>query len=236
MKMQELKADKRTTVGRKVRQEREQSKIPAVLYGHGITNENLSVDVLAFERVYAEAGESTIIALDTGAGKPVNVLIHNLQKDPLSDQVMHIDFFQVRMDEKIDTEVAFEFVGEAPAVKEFGGVLVRNMESLQISCLPADLPGHVTIDLSTLATYDDRIIVADLSLDDKITLHIPDTTVIALVSPPRTEEEVASLDADVDADVSQVEGVEKEGDDTGEDVTDVTADKKDEKKEEKPAE
>lgn len=228
MKMQELKADKRTIVGRKVRKEREQDKIPAVLYGHGVTNENLTVDALTFERVYAEAGESTIIALTTGAGKPVNVLIHDLQKDPLSDQVTHIDFFQVRMDEKIDTEVAFEFTGEAPAVKEFGGVLVRNMESLQISCLPADLPGHVTIDLSVLATYDDRITVADLSLGDKITLHVPETTVIALVSPPRTEEEVASLDEDVNADVSQVEGVEKEGDDTGEGSSD---DKKEEKKE-----
>lgn len=233
MKMQELKVDKRTVVGRKVNKEREESKIPAVLYGHGITNQNLSVDNLTFERVYEQAGESTIIALDTGVGKPVNVLIHDLQKDPLSDQVTHIDFFQVRMDEKIDTEVAFEFIGEAPAVKEFGGVLVRNMESLQISCLPADLPGHVTIDLSTLTTYDDRIIVSDLSLGDKITLHIPDTTVIALVAPPRTEEEVASLDEDVNADISQVEGVEKEGDDTGDDATD---DKKDEKKEEKSEE
>lgn len=231
--MQELKADKRTIIGRKVQKEREQDKIPAVLYGHGITNENLSVDALAFERVFAEAGESTIIALDSGAGKPVNVLIHDLQKDPLSDQVTHIDFFQVRMDEKIDTEVAFEFIGEAPAVKEFGGVLVRNMESLQISCLPADLPGHVIVDLSSLATYEDRIIVADLSLSDKITLHIPETTVIALVAPPRTEEEVASLDADVDADVSQVEGVEKEGDDTGEEASD---NKKDVKQEEKSAE
>jgi len=233
MKMQELKVDKRTVVGRKVNKERKEGEIPAVLYGHGITNQNLSVDSLTFERVYEQAGESTIIALDTGAGKPVNVLIHDLQKDPLSNQVTHIDFFQVRMDEKIDTEVAFDFIGEAPAVKEFGGVLVRNMESLQISCLPADLPGHVTIDLSTLTTYDDRIIVSDLSLGDKITLHIPDTTVIALVAPPRTEEEVASLDEDVDADISQVEGVEKEGDDTGEDATDG---KKDEKQEEKSAE
>lgn len=233
MKMQELQADKRTIIGRKVQKEREQNKIPAILYGHGITNENLSVDALAFERVYAEAGESTIIALTTGTGKPVNVLIHDLQKDPLSDQVTHIDFFQVRMDEKIDTEVAFEFTGEAPAVKEFGGVLVRNMESLQISCLPADLPGHITIDLSVLATYEDRITVAELALNDKITLHVPDTTVIALVTPPRTEEEVAALDEDVDADVSQVEGVEKEGDDTGEESSD---DKKDDKKEEKPAE
>lgn len=233
MKAQELKAEKRTIIGRKVQKGRDENKIPAVLYGHGITNENLFVDALTFERVYAEAGESTIIALNIGTGKPVNVLIHDLQKDSLSGQVTHIDFFQVRMDEKIDTEVALEFIGEAPAVKEFGGVLVRNMETLQVSCLPADLPGHITIDLSSLATYDDRIIVADLALGEKITLHVPETTVIALVTPPRTEEEVAALDEDVVADVSQVEGVEKEGDDSGEGADE---DKKDEGQEKKPVE
>lgn len=204
-----LKADIREIVGKKVSKLRSQDLIPAIMYGNKIAAQNLTVKYVDFKRVYAKAGESALIELEVG-GKKANVLIHDIQLSPMSGKVSHIDFFQVNMKEEVETEIPLEFVGESPAVKALGGVLIKNMDEISVKCLPADLPEKYVIDISILATFDDVISVKDLKVSDKVEIMLDGETVIALVSAPRTEAEMESLDQKVEEDVSKVAGVTKE--------------------------
>lgn len=204
-----LKAKVRDIVGKKVKKMRENDMIPAVMYGHKIASQNLSVNYLDFKRVFDKAGESALIELETGDNK-VNVLVHDIQTEPMSGKISHVDFFQVNMKEEVETEISLEFVGESPAVKELGGVLMKNLDAIMVKCLPADLPEKYEIDLSKLATFDDVIVVKDLPVSEKIEIMIDPETVIASVQEPRTEEELSELETKVEEDVSKVEGVIKE--------------------------
>ena len=195
-----LKADVREIVGKKVSKLRSEDMIPAVMYGNKIASQNLAVKYVDFKRVYAKAGESALIELE----------VSDIQLAPMSGKVSHIDFFQVNMKEEVETEIPLEFVGEAPAVKALGGVLVKNMDEISVKCLPADLPEKYVIDISTLATFDDVIAVKDLKVSEKVEIMLDGETVIALVSAPRSEESLSELDTKVEEDVSKVAGVVKE--------------------------
>ncbi|MFZ2188364.1 MAG: 50S ribosomal protein L25 [Candidatus Moraniibacteriota bacterium] len=205
-----LEAKTRDVFGRKTNKGRKEGLIPAVVYGKGIAGTNIWVKLLDFKRLIKKSGESTVIDLKIDEKDNRNVLIYDTQKDPVRDTYVHIDFFQVRMDEEIETEVELEYVGEAPAVKELGGVLVKNIDAIEVKCLPADLPSSITVDISSLKTFDDRITLGDLNISKKIELSIDLETVIALVAPPRSEDEMSDLETKVDADVTKVEGVVKE--------------------------
>ena len=205
-----LKATARELVGKKAKKLREMDMIPAVAYGNKIAAQNLAVNYIDFKRVYSKAGESALIELEV-AGKKLNVLIHDTQLDPMSGKVTHIDFFQVNMKEEVETEIPLEFVGEAPAVKALGGVLVKNLDAISVKCLPADLPEKYEIDLAVLATFDDVIAVKDLKISDKVEIMIDAETVIAMVSAPRSEESLSELNNKVEEDVTKVAGVVKEG-------------------------
>lgn len=204
-----LKADIRDVVGKKVKNLRQQDVIPAVMYGNKIAAQNVSVKYIDFKRVYDKAGESALIELDT-AGKKHNVLIHDIQLAPMSGKITHVDFFQVNMKEEVETHIPLEFVGESAAVKAHGGVLIKNMDEIEVKCLPADLPEKYEIDLSKLATFDDVFAVKDLKISDKVEIMLDPETVIALAAAPRTEAEMESLEQKVEEDVSKVAGVVKE--------------------------
>ena len=204
-----LKATIRTEIGKKAKKLRSQDLIPAVMYGNKIAAENISVNYNEFKKIYSKAGESALVSLEV-EGKKLNVLIHDIQLAPMSGRVSHIDFFQVNMKEEVETEIPLEFVGEAPAVKALGGVLVKNMDAIAVKCLPADLPEKYEIDLSALATFDDVIAVKDLKISDKVEIMLDENTVIAMVSEPRSEESLSELNNKVEEDVSKVAGVVKE--------------------------
>ena len=217
--MSELKiqASVREITGKKVKKYRKEGKIPAILYGRGVKNINLWVDLNEFKKAFHQAGENTIIDLVIDNGKNIPVLIHEVQYDHLSDDLAHADFFQVRMDEKIETEVPLEFIGEAPAVKEQGGVLVVNINEVPVRCLPSDIPGKFKLDLSGLKTFEDRILVGDIEVDPrKVEILMEKDNIIALVSPPRSEAELEALEEKVEEDVSSVEGVEDKKESEGE--------------------
>jgi large subunit ribosomal protein L25 len=205
-----LSVKKRETETRK---EPENGLIPAVLYGKGFENQTLWVDSKQFDKIYKEAGESSIIDLaisDKKSKKTEKVLIYELQSDPVTDEIVHVDFYRVKMDEVIETDVGLKFVGEAPAVKELGGVLVRNLDEVEVKCLPLDLPKEIEVDISVLKTFEDYIYIKDLNVSDKVEINVDAETVVALVSPPRSQEEIDELETEVEADVSQVEGMEEE--------------------------
>jgi large subunit ribosomal protein L25 len=204
-----LESEKRDVIGKGVKKLRKEGLIPAILYGNKLAPQSISVNRRDFERVYGEAGESTIIDLEIGKKNKVNVLIHDVQRDPLSGNFSHVDFFQIRMDQKIETGVPIEIIGEAPAVKELGGVLVKNVDDIPVRCLPADLPPKFVVDVSKLKTFEDHFVVKDLNISEKIKVLVEPETIVALVAPPRSEEELASLEEKVEEDVSKVEGMEE---------------------------
>lgn len=127
----------------------------------------------------------------------------------MTSRFVHADFFEVRMDEAIEADIPLEFVGEAPAVREHGGVLVRALEAVEVSALPADLPHTLPVDLSSLATFDDVIKIKDIVIPAKVTVKDDPETVVALVEAPRSEAELEKLDEKVEADVTKVEKAEK---------------------------
>ncbi|MEK7193754.1 MAG: 50S ribosomal protein L25 [Patescibacteria group bacterium] len=191
----ELIAQKREIFGKKVKSLRQQGLIPAELYGHGFENFHLTVPTKEFSKTFKEAGESTIIKLKVGGEesndkKEFNVLIHDTQRDALTDEITHIDFYQVRMDEKITAAVPLEFVGEALAVKEKGGILVKALKEVEVEALPADLPHNISVDLSSLTDIGFSIYVKDLSVGPKVKIKVEPETVVATVTEPTKEEVV----------------------------------------------
>jgi large subunit ribosomal protein L25 len=205
-----LKAQMRDVTGKKMRSARNSGQLPVVVYGHGVTPRNLWASFLDFTKAYKAAGESTLIELQVTGEKNVNVLIHDIQIDPLSGSFTHVDLLQVRMDEEIEAHIPLEFVGESAAVKALGGMLLKNTDEILVSCLPADLPHAITVDISVLATFDDHIKVGDLKVSSKVEVLSDVDMIVAGVTPPRTAAQIADLDVKAEADVTKVEGVIKE--------------------------
>jgi len=184
----ELKAQKRDLKSKSNVKLRNSGLIPAELYGHGFANQNIAVLALEFDKVFSQAGESTLVDLQIDDQAAIKVLIQAVQKDPVSDQVIHLDFRQVKMDEKIEAEVMLELVGVAPAVKELGGILVTALNSIHIKALPQDLVHEIKIDVSGLNELGSMLRVSDLEVPETLeVLNKPETAVI-IVEAPRVEE------------------------------------------------
>jgi large subunit ribosomal protein L25 len=242
MDILKLNVLERKESGKALAKLRSDGLIPAVQYGHGKTPMNLSVRLIDFVKLYKAAGESTLVELSVDGKKGANTLIHDVQVDPLSGRFTHIDFYQVNMDEEIETDVALEFVGEAPAVKALGGVLIRNLDEVKVKCLPKDLPHSFVIDLAQLIDFDSQVKVSDIVLPTGVVILDVLDTIVATVMRPRTDAEMSSLEEKVEMDVTKVEGVVKEtpegaapaeGDDkqgAKKDVKKAPAAKKEEKK------
>lgn len=212
--MLELLVKLRSETGRGNKQIRKQGLIPAILYGRKIKNLALLVKARDFEEVYQEAGESTLIKLKIGEGpdkakKERVVLIHEVANDPVSDEPIHVDFYQVKMDEPIKAEVPLVFVGESPAVKEVEGVLVKNIQSLEVEALPQDLPHQIEVDISSLKTVDSKIHIKDLKLPAAVKIEVQPEEVVVLVIPPRTKAELEELEEAPEEKIEEVEMVEE---------------------------
>ncbi len=208
----ELKVELRDLKKEKTREGLKRKKIPAIVYGNGIENEALWVDSLSFNKIYNDVGENAIIKLNIEDKSDDNVLVYDIQWNPLTDEIIHIDFLRVDMSKEVEAEVPLEFVGESPAIKEMGGVLVKSLNSVNIKSLPGNIPSELKVDLSALKTFEDHYKVRDLVVDDSVDILTGEEVVIASVAPPRSEEDLAKLDEKIEEDVSQVEGAEKESD------------------------
>ncbi|MBD3311094.1 MAG: 50S ribosomal protein L25 [Candidatus Magasanikbacteria bacterium] len=224
---------------------REQGKIPAILYGPEREEaQPVSLDYNVFEKLYDEAGESSLIDLTVeGEKEPVKVLIQDIQYDPVKNDIIHVDFRQIKMGEEMYTTIELEFVNESPAVKELGGTLVKGNDYLNVKCLPKDLVSEIKVDLAVLETFDDTITIADLSIPEGITVTDNPDALIAKVSAPLTEEQLKAMEEET-ASVEDVEVEEKgkegeeteegeEGQESEKSETEGEGEKEEDKKEEK---
>lgn len=174
------------------RQTRREGRIPGVLYGHGEDSVSLSVDANELQRlVHTISIENTIVDLDLGSGEPYKVLIRELQRHPFRDEFVHIDFFHVAMDEKIQVEVPIVLLGTPTGVKNKGGVLDHQLRELEVFCLPGSIPEKIELEVSHL-DIGDSIHVSDIELPDVEILTDLDRAVVAVLAPTVIEvEEVA---------------------------------------------
>jgi len=192
----ELTTENREILGKKVNSLRRQGLIPAEFYGHGFPNKHLVVKQADFNKVFKEAGENMVITLVSGKEK-LPALIYDIDKDYLSGEVSHVDFYGVRMDEEIKAAVPIEFTGESPAVKDKGGVLNKSLNEIEVEALPANLPQSFTVDLSGLVDLDQSIYVKDITVPKNVKILVQPETVVISVTPPREEEVAPAVPVDV---------------------------------------
>ncbi len=215
---------------------RNQGLVPIILYGKEVKPIPLSMTIALFTNLYKEAGETTIIDLKVeGTDKPHPVLIKELQLDPATDEYVHVDFYEIKAGEKLRATVPFVFEGEAPAVKEFGGILITNKNEVEVECLPKDLPKEIVVDVSGLEQIDDSIVVKDVKIPSGVEILDELEDSIVVITPPaeeEVEEEVVSEEDAVDAVEATGEKSEtKEGEEAkeGEEKEDVAKDKESDK-------
>lgn len=170
--------------------------IPGIVYGHGFSSQNIEFDKNLFKKVFDEVGENTIVDLLLEGEKQLKALIHKVQLDPITEEIIHVDFYQIKEKEKVAVDVEINFIGEAPVVKEEGGVLVHNLSKLKIEALPKDLIHEIDVDVSVLKNFDDLIRVKDIKISSSVKILQEPDDVIVSISSPRREEEVipASID------------------------------------------
>jgi len=210
----QVSATIREKFGKQNKALRKSGTIPAVLYGHGAENTPLAINLKDFSRIYKQAGESTIINLSVekdGKAEQRPVLIHDVDFDPVTDELRHADFYMVKMDEEITATIPLVFIGESSAVKSLNGIFLKNIHEVEIEALPKDLPREIKVDISFIDSFDKYIHIKDLDLPSGVKVKGDPEEVIALVKPPRTEDELKALEGavEVNLDAIKVESEEK---------------------------
>lgn len=204
-----LDASPRTVVGKNVRFLRRKGIIPANVFGHNLESRSVEIGEAALERALARAGTTALVNLNVaGASEALPVLIRGYQRRSLTGKLLHVDLYQVSMTEKITTEVPLHFVGTAPGVA-LGGLLLHNIESVEIECLPGDLVPSIEVDVSVLAEIDQAILVRDLKVSSAITILTDDDTLVVKMAAPE-EEKAEEAEAAVAEEAAPAAGAEAE--------------------------
>jgi len=204
----ELIAHKRDLLGKKVRLLRREGITPVNLYGHGLESTSLQIETPALKKALAQAGRTSLVHLKVGSAKrPHIAIVRGIQRDPVKGELLHVDFYQVRMDEKLKIAVPLVLMGKAPAVKDLGGILVQEMGSIEVECLPADMPRSIEADISGLVQLDQAVHVKDLHVGDGVTILADPGKVVAKIARLRVEvvEAVAAPAAEAEAEVEEEE-------------------------------
>lgn len=188
--------------------------VAAVIYGPGTESKSLKLKLNDFLKAYELAGESNLIELEID-GKKESVLVKDIQRDPVKSFATHIDFYQVDMAKLITTDIPLEFIGESKVVKESGGILIKNIDSILVECLPGDLIDHIDVDISVLSKMGDIIHIKDIKKSEKIKiLNNADDAVITVVEPREEKVEEPVLASEAEADKPEGEKAEKESEES----------------------
>ncbi len=192
MERVELTAERRTVTGKAVRGLRRQGIVPAVIYGHGFEPQNVQVNTRALRRALAQAGGSHLLSIMiAGMDEPAVALTRAVQRDALTGELLHVDFYRVRMTERIRTEIPLLIVGESPVVEQKEGLLLQGLAAVEVECLPGDLVDSIPVDISRLVRLDTSLHVRDLVLPPGIeVLTDPDEMVVRVVPLVEREEEL----------------------------------------------
>ncbi len=207
--MLSLKVEKREKVGN-VNTLRKGGVVPGVVYGAHTDSMPISIEARAFDKIFLEAGEATIVSL-TGLGADLPTLIHEVDLDPLTSRPRHVDFYAITKGQKVEVAVPIEFIGESPAVKT-GSNLIKVLHELEIKADPMNLPHNFEADISVLANVGDQIHVRDIKIPAGVELMVSEDEVVALIQQVQEEkEEAPALDmAAIEVEQKGKEAVEGE--------------------------
>jgi large subunit ribosomal protein L25 len=196
-KFPQLSAAKRDLMGRKVKQLRRQGLIPANLFGKKIDSIAVQVDAKHFNKIYDQVGETGIVDVAVG-DKSYPCLIVGRANDPVTGSILHVDFHNVSLKEKVTATIPVELAGEAPAVKDLGGVVNQSLYELEVEALPTDLPEVFKLDVSKLVAIGDNLAIKDLAVPEGVTVELEPETIIVSIAEPAPEEVVEEAPADAE--------------------------------------
>lgn len=188
-----LKATHRMVLGKKTRFLRRQRITPTHLYGHDVKSVALQCDTDTLQKLIAQAGRTRLVNLEIDGEKPKSVFVREIQRDAISRELLHVDFYQVRRTEKITVDVPIVLAGEAPALKFKGRMLVHGLNSLSVECLPTDVPPQIEVDITQLEESEQAIHVKDIILDPEITVHADPEQLVVKISEVAVKEEVEEV-------------------------------------------
>ena len=212
MKQIELRVDSREILGKKVRFLRRQGIIPLHLFGHNVESMALQCDEAQLKRVLAQAGKTRLISLELDKGKkPKNVVVREIQRDVRTDGLLHVDLYQIKMTEKIRVEVPVIVVGEAPALKSKENMLLQELNSLLVECLPNKIPANVKVDLISLTERGQAIKVEDLALGKEVAiLNDSRLAIVKISARPKEKVEEVVVEEVVEAETAEAPSAEEE--------------------------
>ena len=193
-----IEASKREVIGKQVRALRREGKLPGVIYGHNFTSQAISMDLREASRSLSSVSSSAIVTIMLD-GTEHSVLVREKQRDFIRGTLKHVDFQVVSLTEKLRTKVGINLVGVSPAVKDYNGIVVTNLDELEVESLPQYLPEQIVIDISKLVHIGDGILVSDVVLDPNVQILDHPDEMIVVIQQSKTEEEV----------VESVEGAEE---------------------------
>ncbi len=209
----ELQIARREVMGKATKRLRKAGIIPANIFGHKEASLPVQVDAMSFDRLVRAHAATSIIALRMdGSNDTQTALVRHVQHDPRSGKILHIDFFRVSLTERIHVRAPLRFVGEAPAVKNQGGVLLHLLDALEIECLASDIPEYIEVDVTPLAEIDDILHAEDIKLPENFTLITDPKESVAKVAATRAEmaEEAAEAEAAPAAEAPAAPGATQE--------------------------
>lgn len=185
-----LAVEARSLFGNKVKQLRRDGYIPANIYGHNVDPTAVSVEVREFHQIFKQAGETGLINLKISSeSKARPVLIHSMLQDPVTGSVLHVDFYQVNLKEKLLATVPLHFTGESPLVKNKEGMLLEMLQEVEVESLPTDIPSSIEVDTSTITEMDGGIFVRDLVLPEGVEMKTDGDEMVCKVGAAQMAEE-----------------------------------------------
>ena len=190
-----LEVNEREAVGtKKLHQLRREGLLPGVVYGYKVEGGvPVQMDHRTFEHLYRRVGATTLIDLRIGKGIATKVFVHEIMRHPVNHKLLHVDFLAVNMNEPITADVSIVLIGEAPVARAGEGIVSQQMETVQVRALPANLPGNIEVNLSTLTEAGQAIHVSDLTLPANVeVLSDPDAAIVHVSAMQKTEEEEAA--------------------------------------------
>jgi large subunit ribosomal protein L25 len=193
----ELQANNRDILGKGVRFLRSQGITPVHLFGHDLESLALQCQTAKLERSLAEAGEIRLVSLRVGDEKKTRpVLVREVQRESLTSKLLHVDFYQVKMDEKVEVEVPIVLVGEGPALEAKGNRLLRELDTLTVECLPNRIPTSLEVNIGSLTEAGQAVRVKDIAVDSDITvLGSPEQVVVTVIAQPEEEKKAVAEEA-----------------------------------------
>ena len=198
----ELTVDKRELTGKKVRRLRRQGLIPANLFGPKIESVPLQIDAASLHRVLAQGGRNAVITVTiNGEKKSVTSVVRGLQSDPTTDELLHVDLFEVDATQVITAEIPVTLIGESPATKGQGTVISHSLNSVQVEGRPIDLPRVIEVDISGLTEIDEEIRVRDLAIPGNTSLLTDRDQLVVKVARARV-----AVEEVVEEEVEEAEG------------------------------